>query len=178
VAVDRITIEYGNPSDTRASVWTVSDPGGVFTVEGVGPGTVVLLASAESTRGHLMGVVSTDVHVGGVEDLSLTLDVPGQVEGRVVFSTDVPATARSKTIRLIPRLLNVSPLYPLPESTIDPDGRFQFRDVRGEYEITIPDLPPGFRIVRVSRGDQTLAGNRIAIAGGETAAGVSVTVGR
>jgi len=178
VTVDGITIEYGNPRDRRASVWTVSDPGGVFTVEGVAPGTVVLLATAESTRGRLMGVVSTDVHVGSVEDLSLRLEVPGQVEGRVVFSNDVPIAARPKTIRLMPKLLNVSPLYPVPESPIESDGRFQLKNVLGEYEIAIPDLPPGVRITRVSRRDQILAGNRIAIAGGETAADVSVTLGR
>src|SRR5262249_31988369 len=145
---------------------------------GVVPGTVVLLASAESSLGHLMGIVSTDVHVGGVEDLSLALEMPGRLEGRVVFASDVPAHARPKTIALIPKLLNVSPLYPVPESPIDPDGRFHVSDLLGEYEITIPDLSSGYRITRVSRGDQRLAGNRIGIAGGEAATGVSVMVGR
>jgi hypothetical protein len=178
VAVDGITIEYGNPTDRRAGVWTVSDPGGVFTIEGVAPGTVMLLATAESTRGRLMGTVSTDVHVGDVEDLSLRLEVPGQVEGRIVFSNDVPATARPSTIRLMPKLLNVSPLYPAPESPIDSDGRFHFTQALGEYEVVIPDLSPGVRITSVARGGFTLARNRIGIAAGETISGLSVTVGR
>jgi len=122
--------------------------------------------------------VSTDVHVGDVEDLSLRLEVPGQVEGRIVFSNDVPATARPSTIRLMPKLLNVSPLYPAPESPIDSDGRFHFTQALGEYEVVIPDLSPGVRITSVARGGFTLARNRIGIAAGETISGLSVTVGR
>lgn len=177
-AVDRVTIEYGNPADTRASVWTVSDPGGVFTIDGVAPGTVVLLATAESTRGRLMGIASTDVRVGGVEDLSLRLETPGEVEGRVTFPTDLPASSRSTRITLMPRLLRVSPLYSIPEATIEADGRFRLTNALGEYEIVIPDLARGLRITSVARSGNTLAGNRIGVTAGETTAGVSVTVGR
>jgi carboxypeptidase family protein len=178
VATDRITIEYGNPVDTRASVWTVSDPGGVFTIDGVAPGTVVLLASAESTRGRLMGIAATDVRVGGVEDLSLRLETPGAVEGRVTFPTELPASARPTKITLAPKLLNVSPLYPIPEAPIEADGRFRLTNALGDYEIVIPDLARGLRITSVARGGYTLAGNRVGVTAGETTAGVNVTVGR
>jgi hypothetical protein len=178
VAVDRVTIEYGNPTEPRASVWTVSDPGGVFTIDGVAPGTVVLLASADSARGRLMGIASTDVRVGSVEDLSLRLEIPGQIEGRVMYPRDMPLAARPATIRLVPKLLNVSPLYPVPEAPIDSDGRFRLTDALGEYQIVVTDLPQGFRITKVARGVQPLAGNRIGVAGGETTSDVSVTVGR
>lgn len=178
VAPDRITIEYGNPTDIRASVWTVSDPGGVFTVDGVAPGTVVLLATAESARGRLMGIASTDVRAGSVEDLSLRLEIPGTVEGRVTFPTELPASARPTTITLVPRLLNVSPLYSIPEAAIEADGRFRLTNALGEYEIVIPDLPRGLRITSAARGGYTLAGNRIGVTAEETTAGVSVTVGR
>jgi carboxypeptidase family protein len=178
VAVDRITIEYGHPADRRASVWTVSDPGGVFTIDGVAPGTVVLLATAESARGRLMGIASTDVRVGSVEDLSLRVETPGDVEGRVTFPGDLPASARSTRITLVPRLLHVSPLYSIPEATIDADGRFRLTNALGEYEIVIPDLARGLRITSVTRSGHTRAGNRIGVTAGETTAGVSVTVGR
>jgi hypothetical protein len=177
-AIDRVTIEYGSPADTRASVWTVSDPGGVFTIDGVAPGTVVLLATAESTRGRLMGIGSTDVRVGSVEDLSLRLEAPGEVEGRVTFPTELPASARPTRITLAPKLLNVSPLYSIPEATIEADGRFRLTNALGEYEIVIPDLPRGLRITSVARSGSTLAANRVGVAAGETMAGVSVTVGR
>jgi hypothetical protein len=178
VAVDRVAIEYGAPGDARASVWTVSDPGGLFTIEGVAPGTVMLLATAESTRGRMMGIASTDVRVGSVEDLSLRLEVPGEVEGRVAFPTELPASARPTRITLVPKLLNVSPLYSVPEATIESDGRFRLTNVLGEYEIVIPDLPRGLRITSVARSGDTLAGNRLGVMPGETMAGVSVTVGR
>jgi carboxypeptidase family protein len=178
VAVDRITIEYGNPADARASVWTVSDPGGVFTIDGAAPGTVVLLASADSSRGRLMGIASTDVRVGSVEDLSLRLETPGEVEGRVTFPDDLAASARPTRITLVPKLLNVSPLYSTPEATIDADGRFRLMNALGEYEIVIPDLARGWRITSIARSGYTLAGNRIGVAAGQTTAGVSVSVGR
>jgi len=177
VAVDRVTIEYGNPSDARASVWTVSDPGGLFTIEGVAPGTVMLVATADSTRGRLMGMASTDVRVGSVEDLSLRLEVPGEVTGRVAFPTELPASARPTRITLVPTLLKVSPLYSIPEATIESDGRFRFTNVLGEYAIVIPELSRGLRITSVARSGGTRAGNRIGVTPGETAA-VSVTVGR
>jgi hypothetical protein len=178
-AIDRVTIEYGNPADTRASVWTVSDPGGVFTIDGVAPGTVVLLATAESPRGRLMGIAATDVRVGSVEDLSLRLETPGAIEGRVTFPAELPASVRPTRIVLAPRLLNVSPLYPVPEAPIEADGRFRLTNALGEYEIVIPDLARGgLRITSVTRGSYTFAGNRVGVTAGETTAGVNVTVGR
>jgi hypothetical protein len=178
VAVDRVTIEYGNPGDARASVWSISDPGGLFTIDGVAPGAVMLLATADSARGRLMGIASTDVRVGSVEDLTLRLETPGEVEGRVTFSRDMPASDRPNTIRLVPKLLNVSPLFPIPEAAIDADGRFRLTHALGEYEIVIPDLPRTFRITRVARSESALATNRIGVAAGETVTGLSVTVDR
>ena len=125
-----------------------------------------------------MGIASTDVRVGGVEDLSLRLETPGEVEGRVTFPTDLPASSRSTRITLMPRLLRVSPLYSIPEATIEADGRFRLTNALGEYEIVIPDLARGLRITSVARSGNMLAGNRIGVTAGETTAGVSVTVGR
>ncbi|HEY1306457.1 MAG TPA: hypothetical protein VGF24_23045 [Vicinamibacterales bacterium] len=49
----------------------IPDPyAGLFTVGGVAPGTLVLLATADSDRGPLRGIASTDVRVGDVEDLT------------------------------------------------------------------------------------------------------------
>jgi hypothetical protein len=78
----------------------------------------------------------------------------------------------------VPKLLNVSPLYSVPEATIESDGRFRLTNVLGEYEIVIPDLPRGLRITSVARSGDTLAGNRVGVTPGETMTGVSVTVGR
>jgi len=40
-------------------------------------GTVVLLARADSNRGPLAGVVTTEVNVDEIEDLELRLAAPG-----------------------------------------------------------------------------------------------------
>jgi len=171
-----ITIEYGNPSDRRANIWTVSDPGGLFTIDAVAPGTVVLMASADSNRGRLMAVVSTDVRAHNVEDVIVTLVPPARVDGRVVFPSDLPASSRPKTISLVPRLLNVSALYAIPEAPIAGDGAFAVSNVLGDYEITIPGLTDGFRIQSVSRGNAAFRGNRIGVATGEVVDGIVVTV--
>ena len=175
--VHDVTIEYGNPSDRRANIWTVSDPGGLFTIDAVAPGTVVLMASADSNRGLLMAVVSTDVRADNVEDVIVTLVPPARVEGRVAFPSDLPASSRPKTISLVPSLLNVSALYAIPEAPIAEDGTFAVPNVLGEYEITMPGLTERLRVQSVSRGSAALPGNRIGVAAGEVVDRIVVTVG-
>ena len=174
--VHDVTIEYGNPADRRANIWTVSDPGGLFTIDAVAPGTVVLMASADSDRGRLMAVVATDVRADNVEDVTVTLVPPARIEGRVMFPSDLPASSRPKTIALLPRLLNVSALYAIPEAPIAGDGTFAVSNVLGEYEITIPGLTEGLRVQSVSRGIAPLPGNRIGVATGEVVDRIVVTV--
>jgi hypothetical protein len=176
--VGDITIEYGNPADRRASIWTFSDPGGVFSIDSVAPGTVVLLATANSDRGTLMGVVSTDVRAANVDDLPLALAVPGTVRGTVIFPADLPASARPKTIALVPALLHVSPLYAAPEAMLSADGSFTLTNALGEYEVALSGLPSGYRIVSVSRDAAALPRNRIGVASGETITGITIRVGR
>ena len=177
LAVRGISIEYGNPSDRQARIWTVSDPGGLFTVDGVAAGTVVLLATADSDRGPLRGIALTDVHIGDVEDLTLALMVPGSVEGRVSFSADVPATSRPDTIALVPTLLHVSRLYPASEASIAANGMFTLANALGEYEVALPGLAPGFR-VSVSRDGLPIRGSRIGVGAGEAVTGLTVTVSK
>jgi hypothetical protein len=174
--VGDITLEYGSPSDRRASIWTVSDPGGLFTIDAVAPGTVVLMASANSKGRRLMGLVSTDVRAGDVEDVTLTLVPPGRLEGRVVFPSELAPSARPNTIALVPRLLNVSPLYTAPEAPIAPDGTFSLSNTLGEYEFALPGLRDGLRIASVSRNGQVLPANRIGVAAEEIVDRIVVTV--
>jgi hypothetical protein len=174
--IENITIEYGNPHDRRANIWTVSDPGGLFTIDAVAPDTVVLMASAESNRGRLMGIASTHVRADDVEDITVALALPARVEGRVVFPSDLPASLRPTTITLVPRLLNVSPLYPIPATPIAADGTFSLSNVLGQYEFELPGLRDGFRIGSVSRADAVLGGNQIGVAAGEVVDRILVTV--
>jgi hypothetical protein len=178
LAVDNIAIEYSDLNARRPGLWTVSDPGGIFTITGVPAGTLVLLARADSAQGPLVGAASTEVTVAAVEDLRLTLGKPGMVEGRLVYEAGLPASARPTSIALRQRLIQVSALYPIPESAIGADGRFQISNAFGEYEFELRGLSAGLRIKSVSRGGRPLADGRIGIAGGETITGVEILVGR
>jgi hypothetical protein len=174
--VEDVTIEYGNPSDRRANIWTVSDPGGLFTIDAVAPGTVVLMVSANSNRGRLMGLASTDVRAGDVEDITVTLVSPARIEGRVDFPIDLSPSSRPRTITLVPRLLNVSPLYAVPEAPIASDGTFTLSNALGLYEFELFGMSAGFRIVRVSREGDAFPGNRIGVDAAEVVDGIVVTV--
>ena len=61
VAVDNITIDYGDPAGARSGLWLVSDPGGLFTLSGIAPGALTMLVRAETDQGMLMGIATTEV---------------------------------------------------------------------------------------------------------------------
>jgi hypothetical protein len=173
-----ITIEYANLSAQRSGLWTVPEPGDYFAINGVPTGLVMLMARADSNRGPLAGVISTEVHVGGVDDVELTLRVPGTVEGRIIYEGNVPASSRPSRVALKQRLLPVSPLYPVPESAIGANGAFQIRHALGMYDVELPDLPAGFRIVRVTQHGRALPESRVHVAAGETIDSLEIVVGR
>ena len=134
VTVENLTLEYGGIGDVRSGIWEVYDPGGLFTIEGLSAGTHVLVARAESSAGPLGGIVATEVGPASVEEVRLPLGKPGSVSGRVVFTitpSDPPGP-----VRLVHRLLDVSPLYPGEESAMAPDGSFRdptrARDLRAD----------------------------------------------
>ena len=79
-----VVIEYGGPEDVHRGIWYVTDPGGLFTVEGASRGTYVLLARADTPNGPLIGIAATDVTNDSVQDVRLTLRPPGSIEGRIV----------------------------------------------------------------------------------------------
>ena len=178
VAVENITIDYGDPSGTRSGVWVVSDPGGLFTLTGNPPGPLVLLARANTDQGPLVGIASTEVTVDAVEDVEIVVDRPGTVEGRVTYSDEVAPNARPRTIALTQKLLKVSALYPVPEASVDAGGRFQLRDALGEYEFDLQDLPAGYAITRVLRDGVPLRANRISVMGGEAIRGLELVVAK
>jgi hypothetical protein len=151
----------------------VPEPGDLFHITSVPRGTVVLLARADSNRGPLAGVITTEVNVDEIDDLELRLDTPGVVEGRIVYDTNVPAANREKTVALTQRLLPVSPLYPAPESAVSADGGFRLTGALGLYDFLVGDL----RIVRVSQHGRDIPNGRIRVGSGETLSGIEVMVG-
>jgi hypothetical protein len=174
IIAENIIIEYANVTAQRAGLWTVPEPGDLFRISGVPRGTVVLLARADSNRGPLAGVATTEINVDEIDDLELTLGIPGAVEGRVVYDTSVPASMRAREIVLKQRLLPVSALYPVPESAVSADGRFRIDGALGLYDFEVP----GLRIVRVTQHGREIAGGRISLGLGETVRDLVVTVAR
>jgi hypothetical protein len=172
--VENIVIEYANLTAGRSGLWTVPEPGDLFRITGVPPGTVVLLARADSNRGPLAGVVSTAVNVDDVDDLELRLDTPGIVEGRIVYDANVPPGSRAKQVVLRQRLLPVSPLYPAPESPVSADGRFRMDGALGTYEFDVARL----RVVRVTQNGRELPHGQVRVALGESITDLEVLVGK
>ena len=174
ITAENIVIEYANLTANRTGLWTVPEPGDLFRITGVPRGTVVLLARADSNRGPLAGVVTTEINVDEIDDLELRLGTPGVVEGRVIYETDVPAAARAKQIALRQQLLPVSPLYPVPESPVSTDGRFRIENAFGLFTFEVP----GVRVLRVMQHGREIANARIRLTTGDVLTGLEVIVGK
>jgi hypothetical protein len=178
VAVDNITIDYGDPEGTRSGMWLVSDPGGLFTLSGIAPGALTLLARGETDQGTLIGIASTEVTVDSVEDVRIVVDRPGVIAGRIVYEGNVPQPSRATSIVGVQKLLKVSALYPVPESAVDSSGRFELAGTIGEYEFALDGLASGLAIKRITRNGRSLPMNRINVAAGETIRELEIVVGR
>jgi hypothetical protein len=177
VEVTNVVIEYGGPDAMRRGIWYVSDPGGLFTLEGIAQGTYALLARADTSSGALLGLASTDVTLGPVEDVRLTLRTPGSIEGRVVIEGG--AKLPLNTLRISPAhaLLTLSPVYPVEDSAVSDDGRFTLPHLLGEYSLDVRGLPAGWRVRRVLRAGQPALNNHIFVTAADRAADVEIVVG-
>lgn len=173
-AVENIVIEYANLSARRSGLWTVPEPGDLFHITGVPRGTVILHARADSNRGPLAGLVSTEINVDEIDDVELRLQTPGRVEGRIVYEASVPESHRATQVALKQRLLPVSPLYPVPTGSVAPDGSFRIDGVLGEFDFELE----GLRVVRVTQHGREIAGGRIRVAPGDTLSGLEVVAAR
>ena len=171
---ENIVIEYANLTAQRSGLWTVPEPGDLFRITGVPRGTVVLLARADSNRGPLAGVVTTEINVDEIDDLELRLGTPGVVEGRVVYDASVPPANRATQITLKQRLLPVSPLYPAPEGAIGGDGRFRVEGALGTFDFDVP----GLRVVRVTQRGREIHDGRIRVALGDSITEFEVLVAK
>ncbi len=175
--VNNLIIEYGGPNVIRRGLWYVSDAGGLFTIEGVAQETFVLLGRGDSQIGPLIGIASTDVSLGSVEDIRLTLRTPGILDGRVVIEGAAKMAFAGLRITPVHTLLTLSPVYPVEESAVDDAGRFRLQHLAGEYSLDVRGLPAGWRVRRVMRGGQPAAGNRVTVGAGERVMDVEIVVG-
>jgi hypothetical protein len=178
VAIESITIDYGDPGGTRSSVSLVSDPDGWFTLLSVTPGALTMLARAETDQGPMVGIASTEVSADSVEDVRIVVDRPGVITGRIVYEANVPPSSRATSIVGVQKLLKVSAIYPVPESAIDSTGRFELTGAIGEYEFALDGLANGPSIKRVTRNGRSLPMNRLRVAGGEAIRDIEIVVGQ
>jgi hypothetical protein len=173
----QLVIEYGGPDVIRRGIWYVFDPGGLFEIEGVAQGPLMMLARAETNRGIYMGVASTVISVESVQDVRIAMRVPGRIDGVVVLERDLPPGTSSLIVTPIQTLLKLSALYPVQEVPLGRDRRFRIPDALGTYTFDIQGLPQGWRVKRVRRSSRPAPDNRIVVGAGEVVTGVEVFVG-
>lgn len=174
--VENIAIEYNTLGDPRRGVWYVFDPGGLFGIEAVSDGTMIMLVRADSDRGPLIGMAATDV-AGPVDDVRVTLEPPGSVAGRIVGERAWPGGQMPSRVTLHHTLLRTTPLYPIEAGEVDREGRFRIPDVRGEYAFSIDGLPGGWRLKRLRRAGRAVPSGRVTVGPGETLTGLELVVG-
>jgi hypothetical protein len=177
VDVQTVVIEYGGADGVRRGIWYVDDPGGLFTIEGAAQGTYVLLVRGETPAGPLIGLASTDVSIGPVEDVRVVLRSPGAIEGRVVTDATGRPQPPAFSVSSTQMLLTLSPLYPTEDSPVAGDGRFVLRHLAGEYALAVRGLPDGWQIKRIVHNGVALNSNRIVVPAGERVTGIEIVVG-
>jgi hypothetical protein len=176
-AIDHLVVEFGRPWGRASDVSTVSEPGGVFTLDKVTPGAIVMRARAESSGGPLVGVAASTLAIEFAQDVRIALQEPGRVRGQVVAArgADLPS---SLEVALVPTLLRPSALYPAEPATVAADGRFDAVGTLGEHEVEIRGLPAGWRVQRLLHQGARVESGRIWLAPGATLTDVRVEVGR
>jgi hypothetical protein len=175
--VEDLRIEYSSHDGVRRGVWYVDDPGGLFTIEGASQGTYVLFARAETASGPLIGIASTDVSLGTVEDVRVMLRQPGTIAGRLVIDSAGKGQLTAFRVAPVQTLLTLSPLYPAADAAVAEDGRFELPQLAGEYTLEVRGLPSGWRVKRVSRDGATVPANRVVVGAGERVTGIEVVIG-
>jgi len=174
-ALENLAIEFGRPLSRADSVWTITEPGGLFTLDGVTPGPVVLRARADSPDGPLIGLVSTELAVESAQDVRIVVRDLGRVTGRLVVESgaSLPDTVR---VVLIPTLLGPSALYPADEAGPDPAGTFEVRGGAGEHELSVRGLPAGWAVRRAVTDGKPIGGSRFWLSAGHTIGNVRVDI--
>ena len=142
--IENVAIEFGHARSRADNVWTLTDPGGLFTLDRVPPGSLVLRARGESPDGPLVGVAAVVLAIESTQDLRIEMHEAGRVRGRIV----APGGALPPGLRvaLVPTLLRPSALYPAEEVPVDASGAFDVRGTIGEHEVRVLGLPAGWEL--------------------------------
>lgn len=148
-AFDSLVIEMGRPESRATDLSTVTDPGGLFTMDPVPPGLLVFRARATIGPRVLTGLATTTVAVQGVEDVRIVVRDLVPVSGRVTVEGGVALSA-PLVVALVPSVLGPTPLYPAESATVRSDGTFGLRAETGRAMVVVRGLPTGWQVLRVS----------------------------
>lgn len=167
--LDNIAIEFGQARSRADNVWTLTDPGGLFTLERVAPGPIVLRARADSPDGPVVGVAAVVLAVESAQDLRIDVREPGRVLGRIVAAGGALPTGLR--VALVPTLLRPSALYAPEEVAVDASGAFEAGGTVGEHEVVVSGLPAGWRVRRATTvwlgAGETVTDIRVELASGK-----------
>ena len=171
-----VDIEYGAPGGAAAGIWSVTHPDGLFTIESAPGGTLVMLARAQTPDGLLIGIASTELTVGAVEDVRIVAGKPGRIEGRIVSPRGpLPAGVRPR-VALVQTLLTPSALYPDETVAADAAGAFRIDNVVGQFRVEARDLPRGWTLFRTLLNGRPLGREPVTVWPGETVGGVVLEI--
>jgi hypothetical protein len=174
--IDNVAIEFGPPHGRADSVWTLTEPGGLFALEGVPPGPIVLRAYADGSGGRLIGVASTELAIESPQDVRIVVREPGRVRGQVVAvgGSAVPAGLR---LSLVSTLLRPSALYAAEAVSPDAGGRFELSGEAGEHRVVVEGLPSGWQVTKTARAASSAALASLWLTSGTTMEDVVVEIG-
>ncbi len=133
------------------------DPNGNFEFRGVAPGSYTLVAAVpERGRGGLTARLPVEAGGANVENISVTLNPPLNVAGRVRADSQAPVSLAGIEVSLRP----VEPVMfgpSIPSARAQADGTFAFANVSpDEYMVTLSGLPDGFYVKVVAAGGQNV----------------------
>ena len=173
--LENVAIEFGRARSRADNVWTVTDPGGLFTLDRVVPGSIVLRARADAPDGPVVGVAAVVLAVESAQDVRIEVRQPGKVRGRIVAPGGaIPPGLR---VALVPTLLRPSALYPPDEVAVDASGAFEVGGSIGEHEVTVRGLPSGWGLRGLHPPRSGGAPALIWLNPGETVADLTVEIG-
>lgn len=149
---DSLVLEFGRPGTRATDVWTMTDPGGLFTIDTAPPGPLIVRARATDGHRVFVGVAATTVAVTPVEDVRINVREPVAVVGHVRVDGGHPLPA-DLSVTLLPEALRPSALHPAQSARVDGEGRFVVHSEPGRQTVVVGGLPKGWVLLGVE-GDR------------------------
>jgi protocatechuate 3,4-dioxygenase beta subunit len=169
---------------SEGAMGLLSRSGDGFEFRDVPPGEYWLLAVAVATPGAVPEYVATRMNVDGRDVMGLTLTTaPGTpVSGLVRSDTGEPLPARMEVAAVETALeMPVTGTLPpavaaLSRSRVAADGRFSFRSLFGPRRFRVDNLPAGWALAAVRKGDRDITDEWFDLSGGQPMAPIDVVI--